>query len=132
MVLEPDPEGLRVRLLFGADADLDLYVTGPQLETVYFANTPTRIGGSLERDVLCDEAAESRVESVTFPTAPSGRYRVGVDFPERCSRVVGTAPYTVIVEGDGLRREETGEIAFGTFEPVVLEFDYVSNPEPTR
>ena len=40
---------LRARLVFSADADLDLYVTGPDLETVYFANTPTRLGGVLAK-----------------------------------------------------------------------------------
>lgn len=122
--VEAAPDGLRIRLYFGADADLDLYVTGPQLETAYFANTPTRIGGALERDVRCDEGTEIRIEAVTFPDAPPGRYRVGVDFPERCSRFVGSATYTIVVEGEGLRREHAGEIAFGRFEPLVLEFDY--------
>ena len=54
--------GLRVELVFSDDADLDLYVTGPDLETVYFANTPTRAGGALERDLRCDGEPGTRVE----------------------------------------------------------------------
>lgn len=117
-----------MRLLFGASADLDLYVTGPQLETVYFANTPTRIGGTLDRDVRCEEGGGTRVETVTFPSAPPGRYRVGVDFPERCSLAVGSAAYQLLVESDTVHREYAGKIAFGIFEPLAFEFDYV--PEP--
>jgi hypothetical protein len=122
------PRELVVRLLFGPSADLDLYVTGPQLETVYFANTPSRIGGTLARDVRCDEGGRVRVETVTFPSAPPGRYRVGVDFPERCSLTVGSATYRLSIDGDAVHHEDAGEISFGIFESLAFEFDYV--PEP--
>ena len=45
---------LLLRLAFGAEADLDLYVTDPQLETLYYANTPVRSGGELLEDQRCD------------------------------------------------------------------------------
>src|SRR5262245_1845234 len=57
--------GLRVERHFGAEADLDLYVTDPLQETVYFANSPTRRGGRLEQDLRCD-AATPRSEVVVF------------------------------------------------------------------
>ncbi|HXK26557.1 MAG TPA: hypothetical protein VMS55_28095, partial [Myxococcota bacterium] len=65
---------LVVELSFGAEADLDLYVTGPDQETAYFANTPVRSGGALERDRRCGDAAP-RVERVLWPAPPPGRYR---------------------------------------------------------
>lgn len=116
------PGALRVELHFGAEADLDLYVTDPALESVYFANSPTRLGGVLERDLRCD-APPPRVEAVVFETPPPGRYRVGVDFPQRCRLTASRVAYTIVVRGDGLRREERGEIDFGRFESIALEFD---------
>src|SRR5262245_17500983 len=81
----PPPGSLRVELVFGAGADLDLYLTDPSQETVYYANSPSRVnGGRLEADLRC-EAAPPRVETIVFAGAPPGRYRVGVDRAETCS-----------------------------------------------
>jgi len=115
---------LRVRLVFDASADLDLYVTGPRLETVYFANTPSRIGGALDRDVRCDERDSVRIETVRFHDAPAGRYNVGVDFPERCRLTSDTARFLVEIEGEGLAERREGEIRYGAFQSQVIQFDY--------
>lgn len=120
--VEAPPGGLRVELHFGAEADLDLYVTDPRLETVYFANTPTRRGGVLERDLRCDAPAP-RTEVVVFEEAPPGRWRVGVDFPRRCGTLARRVPYVLVLRADGLRREQHGEIEFGHFELRALEVE---------
>jgi hypothetical protein len=117
----PAPAGLRVRLAFGPEADLDLHVTDPRQETVYFANTPSASGGHLVSDVRCGAPGE-RVEVIEFEAPPAGRYRVSVDFPVRCRRGVDAAHYVLEVEANGLRREQRGTLAFGRFEPVVYEF----------
>jgi hypothetical protein len=118
-----EPGELRVRLVFGDGADLDLYVTDPRQETVYFANNPTRSGGSLEVDVRCGAPAP-RVETVTFRPALRGRYRVGVDFPERCGeRAADLVPYVVTLEHVGVRREQRGAIGLREFRPIVIEAD---------
>jgi len=114
------PTDLVVRLAFGAGADLDLYVTGPREETVYFANTPSRIGGHLEADLRCDAPAP-RIETVVFPDAPAGRYRVGVDFPARCDARRDGVPFVVTVRSAHGTREQAGWLEPGVFEPVVLE-----------
>ena len=122
---EPEPPAagtLRVQLFFGAGADLDLYVTDPRQETVYFANTPSASGGALESDLRCGDPAE-RIERVRFTDPPPGRYRVGIDYPERCGARRGPAPYRVVVEGPDLRREVRGEIDLGHFQMVVLEME---------
>jgi len=124
----PQPGALRVRLVFADAADLDLYVTGPLLETVYYANTPSKIGGELANDERCDAPPGIRVETVTFAAAPPGRYRVGVDFPERCRLPARRVAFAVVVEGVGLHREHAGEIELGVFEPLVLEFAVDGQP----
>jgi hypothetical protein len=115
------PGALRVRLAFGPEADLDLYVTGPSQETVYFANTPSREGGELAFDRRCDDPAP-RIESVVFPDAEPGLYRVGVDFMVRCDGAADEAAYRLVFEppgGEPLPYE--GVARFGVFEPRVLE-----------
>ena len=119
----PSPDDLRVELVFGEGADLDLYLTDPSQETVYYANSPSQVnGGRLEADLRC-EAAAPRVETVVFPSAPPGRYRVGVDRAETCSGGSAVEPFAVTVEAPGgERRELRGEIARGRFLARVLEF----------
>jgi hypothetical protein len=115
------PGALRVRLVFDAHVDLDLYVTGPRLETVYFANTESREGGILEADRRCDAPAP-RVESVVFPGATTGLYRVGVDFMMRCDGSTDESRYRIVFENpDGTSQLVRGTARFGVFESRVLE-----------
>ena len=74
---------LVVRLAFEPGADLDLYVSDPLEETAYYANTPVRSGGALDADRRCPEPGDG-VETVRFAAPLAGRYRVGVDFQQRC------------------------------------------------
>jgi hypothetical protein len=119
---EPPAAGLRVRLAFPADADLDLHVTDPLHETVYFANTPSASGGQLARDARCGDPAP-RVETVVFDDPPPGRYRIGIDFPIRCRRLGEPVPFALEVSARGRAEERRGEIPFGRFEPIVWEFE---------
>ncbi len=120
---EPAPPGaVRVRLAFGAGADLDLYVTDPLQETVYFANEESRSGGRLDADRRCDAAAP-RVETVSFAAPASGRYRIGVDYPEACGEEAKPAPFAVSIEAGGRERFERGLIPPRRFQPIVEEFD---------
>jgi hypothetical protein len=124
---EPVAEGAQVvvRLAFTREADLDLYVTDPPLETVYYANTPARTGGRLEQDHRCDDAdAEAiRVETVRFEAAPAGRYRVGVDYPHRCEGGDEVVPYAVSIEANGERSLHAGLARWLDFTTVATEFD---------
>jgi hypothetical protein len=125
---EAEPaHGVRVRLLFSQDADLDLHVTDPFQETVYFANSPARSGGRLLEDVRCDSEGP-RIEVIEWEAAPPGRYRVGIDHPIRCRRTDAPAPFVLEIWADGIRHERRGAISFGRFEPIVYEFD-VRPPE---
>jgi hypothetical protein len=120
----PAQGALRVSLAFGAGADLDLFVTGPQHESVYFANTPSAIGGALEADLRCGTPAP-RLETVHYPAAPEGVYRVGIDFPELCGDEVAAVPFAVSVArgGRGVLAETRGIIRPGEFLTIVLEAD---------
>ena len=121
------PGDLTVSLAFGPASDLDLYVTGPREETVYYANTPSGIGGALTLDRRCVHDAP-RVEAVEFsaPLVP-GRYRVGVDYPDSCTDARGesraAAPFALRIDGPDADRELEGMAAHRIFEPIVLEFE---------
>jgi len=114
---------LSVRLAFGAGADLDLYVTGPQEETVYYANTPSGIGGELLEDRRCVHDTP-RIETARFP-APlmPGRYRIGIDYPHACSDAKAPMPFALRVDEPGGHHEFQGLAAHRVFEAVVLEFE---------
>ncbi|MEB2344376.1 MAG: hypothetical protein OZ948_06540 [Deltaproteobacteria bacterium] len=126
------PDGLRVELAFGAAVDLDLYVTDPLEETVYYANSPSRSGGTLVQDQRCAHPAP-RVETIRFPAplAP-GRYRIGVDYPRACGAVREPAPFAVAVDGPGGRTAHQGLARHQVFEPIVLEFEIAAGGEGER
>lgn len=115
-------DGLTIKLAFEENADLDLYVTGPMLETVYFANHTSKSGGEITEDVRCDSEGK-RIEEVRFAHPIPGRYRVGVDFPEGCEEGLTRAPFAVSVTHDGEEQQVFGTVTLQQFEVVVLEFE---------
>ena len=118
------PDGtLRVRLAFEDAVDLDLFVSDPLQETVYFANDRSGSGGVLEKDMRCGMPGP-RIERVSWSPAPAGRFRVGVDFPRRCDGAAGgPAPFAIAVERGGSRTLQRGVIEAGIFLPIVDRFD---------
>jgi uncharacterized protein YfaP (DUF2135 family) len=120
--------GVRVSLLWSAPVDLDLYVTDPSLETVYFGNPVSGTGGRLERDVTCGTLeggakGQSLVEAVGWDSPTRGRYRVGVDFIDACGSKIEEAEFRVVTEVWGNRREQTATVRRAHFQSVVIEFD---------
>ena len=115
------PGTVLIRLAFPAVADLDLFVTGPSQESVYFANSPSKNGGLLEADQRCDSIGP-RIEKVIFGNAAPGDYRVGVDFPARCDDARDEVSYVVHVESDPGRLSRRHVLAPGIFDAVSLEF----------
>lgn len=79
--------GLSVTLVWSAPVDLDLYLTDPTGETAFFGNHRTRSGSRLNEDTRCGDvgrrAAPYREVASTLKPIP-GRYRVSVDYPDRC------------------------------------------------
>jgi hypothetical protein len=119
----PGAAGVTVTLLWSAPVDLDLYVTGPGRETVYFASPQTPSGGVLERDARCaDRAAPPRTEQVRWTRPPAGRYRVGVDFIESCDGGGSDAAYRLVIDVGGRRTELQGRAHLGVRAPRAAEF----------
>lgn len=120
-----DPEHrntVLVRLAFGAETDLDLYVTDPLLETVYFANHEGKSGGIISEDVRCGMQGP-RIETVRFAKPIAGLYRIGIDYPESCDELRGRVAYAVSVTGGGVNKNARGTIDYLRFEVVILEFE---------
>ena len=132
-----DATDVRVTLAWSESVDLDLYVTDPAQETVYFANSSTGTGGKLERDVTCSGVAASKPggmlsESIRWERPPSGRYRVGVDFMDGCGSSADEVTFRVAVDVGGSRKERVGKIAKSRFEPLIIEFDVPSGVDESR
>jgi len=121
----PADGALHVALSWAAPVDLDLYVTDPSGEALYFANSPTRAGGRLEQDARCADVAggAAAIERATLPTPAPGTYRVGVDFIDACDSGLDAVPFRVAVERGGVRRDAEGTARRGEFTVVVLEFE---------
>jgi uncharacterized protein YfaP (DUF2135 family) len=125
---------LTVTLLWDTAVDLDLYVTDPAQETVYYANPRSRSGGALERDTRCaGRAAGEQVERARWTDPPPGRYRVGVDFPEGCDeKGPGEVPYRLVIESNGQREEVRGRAKLAEREARSFEFTLPRPQEGSR
>ncbi|HSQ01594.1 MAG TPA: hypothetical protein VL049_30590 [Candidatus Dormibacteraeota bacterium] len=117
-------QGLRVTLVWSAPVDLDLYLTDPAAETLYFANNPTRAGARLTTDVRCPQLAAGAPprEEAVAATPAAGGWRVGVDFIDACGSGLDAVPFRIAIDVGGRRREAEGVARAGRFTVVVVEF----------
>lgn len=122
----PPASGLRVALVWSAPVDLDLYLTDPTWETVYFANNPSHTGAQLLRDTRCRDVASSGdtvfVELAAIANPLPGHYRVGVDFIDACQTTPKPVSFRVVAEYGNVRREVLRTIQLEEFQPIVVEF----------
>lgn len=121
------PGALEIRLEFSEQADLDLFVTDPDQETVYFGNSPSRGGGQLIDDTGCPSPLP-RTEVVRFVAPRPGRYRVGIDYTRSCRFRRQPAWYRLEIRSDAFNLTHTGEVAPGRFEQKALEFTIEPHP----
>jgi hypothetical protein len=95
---------LQVTLSWNTIDDLDLYVTDPTGQTVYWRNRTVPSGGQLDVDAnaSCSNATQNPVENVFWAsTPPSGTYRIEVRLFRRCSPSTDPIPFTVTVRKNG-------------------------------
>jgi hypothetical protein len=94
---------VQVTLRWEGEADLDLHVTDPNGEEIWFGNANSASGGILDVDAngACEGAARP-VENVYWPTgnAPAGSYNVVVVYYQTCANTE-PANYEVTVTIDG-------------------------------
>jgi hypothetical protein len=121
----PHDGALHISLTWDAPVDLDLYVTDPLGETLYFANNPTRAGAQLEQDARCATlpAHGPAIERARLLVPLPGRYRVGVDFIDACGASVTTVPFRIAVDRGTAHRGASGTIGPGQFVVVAIEID---------
>jgi len=125
---------LRVYLLWSAPVDLDLYLTDPTWETVYFGNTPSRSGGRLERAEGCVGAGapSTFTEIARIPQPAPGTYRVGVDFIDACGTKIEQTSFRVVAAINGVTREATGVAKLNVFQPIVLELELTPRADGSK
>lgn len=105
---QPEPVATRVETLGTGDVqvtliwdsvnDLDLWVTDPAGEIIYYGQKHSASNGELDVDANagCSQMTASPVENIYWPTgsAPEGTYKISVQYFKICQSEVQT-PFTV-------------------------------------
>lgn len=107
-VTEVGTGDLQISVSWDAASDVDLHVVEPSGEEVFYANTPSMSGGTLDLDSLCFN--DIRNENITWPVgqAPRGHYIVRAAYYNACE--VESTSYVVTVR----RRGQPAETFSGT------------------
>jgi hypothetical protein len=107
---------VKVTLQWSNCADLDLHVTDPCGNHIYYSNRSATCDGKtgnldVDANAGCGSLnCNSPAENIYWTTAPSGSYRVEVDYYRACSGS-GSTSYTVTTIVDGRRRTYSGSIS---------------------
>jgi hypothetical protein len=77
---------VQVTLTWQTNDDIDLYVTDPNGDTVFYNNPIVPSGGELDRDNLCSNMIIGRPENIYWSqgSAPRGTYTVAVNYFDPC------------------------------------------------
>jgi hypothetical protein len=109
------------RLTWNGPQDLDLYVTEPSGETIYYGNTSSGTNGQLDVDsnYPCSNTSSSPTENVYWPEgqAPHGTFTFWADHYSSCDGATN-APFTLrVFEGETVVRTINGTVAVGQESP---------------
>jgi hypothetical protein len=119
---------VQVTLLWRDDVDLDLYVTDPRGETMWYQNPRSSTGGMLDVDAnaACESSAmmTNPVENIFWPYggAPTGHFVVKVNYYADCIRR-GTVSFTIRLKVDERTTEYPGTVTFENQTVQVTTFD---------
>lgn len=91
--------------------DLDLWVTEPNGERCYYGHTTTSTGGSLDIDNKCTDYVDGRPENIFWANAPTGEYKVEVNWFPGCGTELSSMAYDVRVINAGTVRTFSGTVA---------------------
>ncbi len=93
---------VQVTLRWETPVDLDLHVIDPSGEEIWFQNSNSASGGTLDVDANASCNNEAPVENIYWPTggAPFGTYQVYVVYYQSCG-YTGLNAYTVTILVDG-------------------------------
>ncbi|MBO9998337.1 MAG: hypothetical protein J7641_04895 [Cyanobacteria bacterium SID2] len=92
---------VQVTLRWNSTNDLDLHVTDPAGEEIYFANPTSASGGELDVDAnaACVDTVLNPAENIFWPSgeAPNGSYLAEVELFSRCDSTSGPIPFSLTV-----------------------------------
>lgn len=95
--------------------DLDLAVTDPSGQVVYYGNRAIGSGGQLDVDAnaACSGTTPSPIENVFWPPsqAPQGTYAVEVNLFSRCTGTPGSIPFELRLLVQGNVQTLTGSVS---------------------
>ncbi len=118
---------LIIELVWENPVDLDLFLTDPTGETVYFANRISKSGVRMGLESGCSEVSKNHAsygEIAKIEKALLGRYRVSVDFIKDCGNTSLDAEFEVILknkEGDVIDSARSS-VQYRLLNPVGWEF----------
>jgi hypothetical protein len=93
---------VQVSVAWDAPTDVDLHVTDPANEEIYFANTTSASGGELDLDSNAACSIDNiNNENITWPVngAPNGTYTVELVYWSACTQAQTNYTVTVFVRG---------------------------------
>ncbi len=88
-----------VSLAWNTTDDLDLHVTSPEGDTVYYMNRKGTSGGYLDVDMQAENFVENPIENIYWTAPPHGTYTVSVNRFSR--RTEGDVSFKIRVITDG-------------------------------
>lgn len=117
---------VQVSVAWDAPTDVDLHVTDPSGEEIYFAHKTSASGGTLDLDSNPACSIDNiNNENVVWPTgsAPSGSYTVELVYWSACSQPMSNYTVTVVVAGQApqvfsgtlVNASSSTKIPIGTF-----------------
>jgi len=122
-------EGAVLELIWQVPVDLDLFLTGPGGETIYFGNRTARLGHQMIAESDCAAVSEREapyIERAQIPIAHSGTYRASIDFIKHCGMgesTVKAALKLMAADGTLIQHKYDITVKFQQLNAVAWEFD---------